>query len=325
MVLAVLIALLTPQSESRDALEAKIRTIAESAGGTVGVSILHVESGRSASVRGRDHLPMASVFKLPIAFELLRRVDRGALRLDQRIVLSPADMRPGHSPIAERAPAAGITLSIGELLEAMVVDGDNTAADKLLSLCGGPEVVTAQLEEAGLGDIRVDRSEAQLAFDTFGVATPPPPATWSPKTLEAAFAAVPEPQRREAFQRFLSDPRDTATPDALVLLLRDVQEGRRLSPESRARLLDLMLKTRTGPARIRGDLPPGTPVAHRTGTGGDVGRRNACTNDIGIVTLPANHGHLAIAVLIRGSDSDLAARERAIAKIARAAYDHWTR
>lgn len=320
----LLLALLASPAESRDALEARIRTIAASAGGTVGVSVLHIESGRGASVRGAEHLPMASVFKLPVAFELLRRVDRGVIRLDQRIALSLSDLRPGHSAIAERAPSAGITLSIGELLEAMVVDGDNAAADVLLRLAGGPEVVTAQLDEAGLGDIRVDRSEAELAFDTFG-ATPPSRATWSPQTFEAAFAAVSKPQRGEAFEKFLEDPRDTATPDAVVLLLRDVEEGRRLSPESRRRLLELMSKTRSGAARIRGDLPPGTPVAHRTGTGGNFGNRNVCTNDVGIVTLPGNRGHLAIAVLIRGSDRELAAREKAIARIARAAYDHWAR
>ena len=149
--------------------------------------------------------------------------------------------------------------------------------------------MTAQLDEAGLSGIRVDRSEAELAFDTFG-ATPPPPGTWSPATLDAAFAAVPEAKRRAAFDRFLADPRDTATPDALVLLLRDAQEGRRLSPPSRSLLLELMGKSRTGPERIPGDLPPETPVAHRTGTGGEVGHRNICTNDVGIVTLPGTEG-----------------------------------
>src|SRR5262249_2849220 len=193
-----------------DALEARIRSIAADAGGTVGVSILHVESGRGASVQGALPLPMASVFKLPVAYELLRRVDRGVIRLDQRIAISAGDLRRGRSPIANRAPNGGITLTIGELLEAMLVDGDNTAADLLLPLAGGPEVVTAQLDEAGLPGIRVDRSEAQLAFDAWG-ATPPSRAEWSPKSVEAALAAVPEERRREAFDRFLSDPRDTAT------------------------------------------------------------------------------------------------------------------
>ena len=207
----------------------------------------------------------------------------------------------------------------------MLVDGDNTAADALLPLAGGPEVVTAQLDAVGLGDIRVDRSELELAFDATGVADPPSRSTRSLATTAKAIDAVPEPAHREAFDRFLADPRDTATPNALVQLLRQIAEGRRLTPESRDRLLALMTRTRTGPARLRGQLPAGTPVAHRTGSGADFGRANVCTNDVGIVTLPGDRGRLVIAVLIKGSDRSLAAREKAIAEIARAAYDYWMR
>ena len=233
-------------------------------------------------------------------------------------------MRPG-GPLSERAPNGGITLTFGELLEAMIVDGDNTAADVLLPLAGGPEVVTAQLEAVGLGDIRVDRSELELAFDVAGVATAPPRSTRSLAAIRAAIAAVPEAARREAFAKFLADPRDTATPNALVQLLRQVQEGRRLTPDSRERLLALMVRTRPGAGRLKGQLPADTPVAHRTGTGAELGAANVCTNDIGIVTLPGGRGRFAIAVLIKGSDRSLAAREKAIAAIARAAYDYWMR
>jgi beta-lactamase class A len=240
------------------------------------------------------------------------------------VALGPGDMR-FHSVIAEHASAGRATLSIGELLEAMIVDGDNTAADRLLTLAGGPEVITAQLEEAGFPDIRVDRGEAEIAFDFAGVSPPPPPATWSLTVMSKAIDGAPQDSRRAAYQRFLGDPRDTATPDAMVQLLRSVQEGRRLSPESRERLLTLMTKSRTGPQRLRGKLPAGIPVAHRTGTCGDFGSQNACTNDVGIVTLPGGGGHVLIAVFVKGSDRSLEARERAIAQIARAAYDHWAR
>jgi beta-lactamase class A len=323
-VLLLILALLAPPAHSREALEERFRTIAATAGGTVGVSVLHLESGRGASLHGNERFPMASVFKLAVAVELSARSDRGAVRLDQKIALAPADMR-GGTPLAEKAPNGGITLTVGELLEAMLVDSDNTAVDVLLPLAGGPEVITAQLDAAGLGDIRVDRSELELTFDALGVASPPPRSTRSLATIGKAIDSVPEPARREAFDRFLADPRDTATPNALVQLLRQIAEGRRLTPESRDRLLALMTRTRPGPARLKGQLPAGTPVAHRTGTGADSGRANICTNDVGIVTLPGGRGRLAIAVLIKGSDRSLAAREKAIAAIARAAYDYWMR
>ena len=311
---------------SREALEARFAAIAASAGGTVGISALHLESGKGASLHGHERFPMASVFKLPVAVEVLVRLDRGTLQTDQKIAIGPADLVPGGGrTIAQRAPAGGIALSIGDLLEAMLVESDNTAVDLLLPLVGGPSAVTAGLEETGLDDIRVDRGEAELLFDSYGVSPHPPHAQRTLDGIRRALEAVPAPERRAAFERVLADPRDTATPDALVQLLRQIWEGRRLQPGSREKLLALMERTTPGEKRLRGDLPPGTPVAHRTGTGVSNGGSNICTNDIGIVTLPHGRGHLAIAVLIKGSDRPAEAREKAIARIARAAWDYWTR
>ncbi|HKD17551.1 MAG TPA: class A beta-lactamase [Thermoanaerobaculia bacterium] len=320
--LLLLLALQAPPPTSRDALEARFRTIAASAGGEVGVSVLHLETGRGASLHGHERFPMASVFKLPLAVAFLARVDRGALRLEQTVALGPADMRP-TGPLSERAPNGGLTLSLKELLEAMLVESDNSAADVLLPLAGGPEVVTARLDEAGLGDIRVDRSEAELAFDSFGVSPYPPRAQWTLSAIRRAIEASPDSARREAVARFLADPRDTATPDALVQLLRQIDAGRGLSKESRALLLELMTRTRVGGKRIRAGVPPGAAVAHRTGTGADVAGVSIVTNDVGIVTLPQGRGRLAMAVMIKNSTKSLAEREAAIAEIARAACRYW--
>src|SRR5262249_4590960 len=203
------------------------------------------------------------------------------------VAMGPADVQPGGGrTIAERAPRGGISLPVGELLEAMLVESDNTAADLLLPLAGGPEAITAQLDETGLGEIRVDRSEAELAFDSYGVSPHPPRAEWTLEGIRSATRSVPEAERRVAAERFLADPRDTASPDALVQLLRQIQERRRLSPERQKLLLALLERTRSGEKRLRAGLPAGTPVAHRTGTGADVAGINIVTNDVGIVTLP---------------------------------------
>jgi beta-lactamase class A len=73
---------------------------------------------------------------------------------------------------------------------------------------------------------------------------------------------------------------------------------------------------------LKGLLPPGTVVAHKTGTDGTFGGLTRATNDIGIITLPDGR-HLAIAVFVRDSTADEATRERTIAAAARAAYDRW--
>jgi len=81
-----------------------------------------------------------------------------------------------------------------------------------------------------------------------------------------------------------------------------------------------MVESTPGAKHLKGLLPAGTVVAHKTGTSGTEKRITAATNDIGIITLPDGR-HLAIAVFLSESPADLATRERVIAEIAKAAYE----
>ena len=64
-------------------------------------------------------------------------------------------------------------------------------------------------------------------------------------------------------------------------------------------------------------------VAHKTGTTGTVLDFNGSTNDAGVILLPGGGGQLAIAVYVKGSTRNQAARELVIARIAKAAFDSW--
>lgn len=110
--------------------------------------------------------------------------------------------------------------------------------------------------------------------------------------------------------------RNWSTPDAMVQLLM------KLSPEHDALLLKWMTESTPGPKRIKGLLPAGTMVAHKTGTSGTDSGITRATNDVGLVTLPDGR-HLAIAVFVSDSPADEATREMVIAKIARAAWDQF--
>ena len=94
-----------------------------------------------------------------------------------------------------------------------------------------------------------------------------------------------------------------------------------LSDESRRFLWETMVKTTTGPNRIRGLLPAGTVVANKTGTSGhnDDGI-SAATNDIGVVTLPDGR-EIIIAVFVTESREPHEVNERIIAEVTRAAWD----
>lgn len=302
-------------------LRREIARIAAESGGTVGVAAVHLESGERVSLNGGERFPMQSVYKLPIALLVLRRVDEGRLRLDQRVPIRPADLRPNHSPIAERHPQGAVELTVRELLRWMASESDNTASDLLLRLSGGPAAVTANLRAHGIAGVRVDRSEGRIGLELHGV-------PWTPErerraVYDSLVARQPQAAVRQAVERYLVDPQDTATPDGMADLLVALHRGRFLRPASRALLLRLLTDTRTGPNRIRGMLPQGTAVAHKTGTSGTFGGMTPVVNDVGIVTLP-DGGHVALAVYVKRFTRGTAAGERAIARVALAVYDHWS-
>jgi beta-lactamase class A len=309
----------TPSSSANDPalqrLEREMARLAKVAGGRVGATAIHLETGRRVSLDGAERFPMASTFKVPIAVELLTRVDAGQLTLDQMIDIKQSDLHPGSGTLADLFNKPGLALSVRNLLELMLLISDNSATDVALRLAGGAPAVTARMQNLGIDGISVNRSTAQLIADWVGVKQLPPQEQWTPGRFQAAFAAVTPEEQRAAAQRFDQDPRDTSTPDAMAALLQRIYRKDLLKTESAELLLDIMRRCHTGEARLRGILPEGTVVAHKTGTIGGT------TNDVGIITLPDGAGHIAIAVFVKASAKEVPARERAIAEIARAVHD----
>ncbi len=266
-------------------LQAQIVGIAQAAHGPVGAAVLLVESGAVVSLHGEQHFPMQSVYKLPIGMAVLHQVDLGTLRLNQPVQIRPSDLVPPSrgSPIRDKYPH-GTVMTVSELLEAMMNVSDGTASDVLLTLVGGPERVTAYVRGLGVRGVVVATSERAMAQS-----------------------------EQVQYQNW-------ATPDAMASLLCALQQGRGLSASSRRRLLGLMIGGTTGPHRIKGLLPPGTVVAHKTGSSGAVHGLTRATNDAGLVTLPDGR-HLALVVFVSDTKADTATQEAVIAKIARAAWD----
>jgi len=294
-------------------LEREIARLASPAGGIVGVSAVHVESGRRLSVNGDERFPMASVYKVPIAIQLLARVDQGEVKLDQTVELKPSDIRP-NGIIRSLLSKPGLTLSVRNLLELTLLVGDNSAADLLLRLAGGPQAVTARMKAFGVNGIDVSRPVINLLADSVGIQLPPE-REWTPELLDKLYEATTPETRKEAAVKWNADPRDTSTPDAMAALLVRIHRKDLLKRESAELLLDGLLRNQDGDARLKGMLAPGTVVAHKMGSIG------GSTNDVGLITLPDTAGHIAIAVFVKSSDKDEVERERAIAQIARAVYD----
>lgn len=298
-------------------LEREFQRLAPLSGGTMGIAALHLESGRGAWLNADDAFPMASTYKIPIAVHLLRLVEEGKLSLEQRVDIGVEEYSPGSGMLAKLLDDPGLSVSIKNLLEIMLLISDNTATDRLLETVGGGGAVTARMQALGVGAIRVDRPTIRLIGDWLGVADMPSASgrTWD--DYEALASVRSEADRQQAALAFETDPRDTATPRAMANLLAMIWRGNALNPASTALLLDIMERCETGEARLKGMLPAGTVVAHKTGT---IGRT---ANDVGIITLPHDAGHVIVAAFVKESNLDDAERDRAIAEVARAAHDYF--
>ena len=299
-------------------LESEMLRLSVIARGKVGVGLIHVESGRELFINRDVAFPMASTFKVPVAVQFLTKVDIGAASLDSMVTLTPGDLHPGSGTLSNLFDDPGVSLSYRNLIELMLLISDNTATDIMLKAAGGAGAVNARLAAIGVRGISVDRPTIHLIADAIGVKNLGPESEWSNKKFGAMARAVSEADQKLAAAAFYRDMRDTSTPEGMARLLRKIWQREALSESSSALLLDIMLRCQTGESRIKGLLPPGTAVMHKTGSLG-IG----VTDDVGIITLPDGAGHLILTVFVKEAAADVAAQERTIAQIARAAYDYF--
>ena len=270
-------------------LQEQIQQIASAAKGKVGVAAVVLETEKAVSLNPHDRFPMQSVYKLPISMAVMQQVDAGKLKLDDKVQVAKSDfVRLGqHSTIRDKYPK-GVELSVGDLVRFAIWDSDGTASDVLLRVAGGAEVVQAYLNDLKVDGMVVANTEKEIGRD------------WQTQ-----------------YQNW-------ATPEAAVTLLRALHERRGLSEQSQALLQKHLIESRPGAQRLKGLLPAGTVVAHKTGTSGAQNGISAATNDIGIITLP-NGKHLAIAVFVSDSAADGTTREAVIARIAEVVFRDFER
>ncbi len=302
--------------DAQQTVVAEINRHAEAQGVSVGVSAMHLPSGRRVQVNADQTFPLASTYKVPMAAYALHLVSAGELELEQLVEVEPEDLVVSSS-ITRLFPHPGIQLSLLNLMEATLIQSDNTATDVLLRTIGGGAAVTAWLEASGIDDMRVDRNTADLIRDYMEMPR-------SDSSMAAQYEATDFDDLEEAdwisfYDALLADPRDQGTPDAMVTLLAGLWQDAYLEAEHGETLREMMARCLTGRARLSGRMPDQQlPLAHKTGTlGGTV-------NDVGVITLPDDRGSVVMAVYTRGTSTfDAEAGERTIAEVSRTLYDYF--
>lgn len=205
-----------------------------SVGGRLGVCAIDTASGRVIEHRADERFPFCSTFKAMLSAAVLAQsVERPAL-LQQRVTYTRADL-VNYSPVSEKHVGEGMT--VAALCEAAIQYSDNSAANLLMKLLGGPSAVTAYARSIGDDTFRLDRWETELN------------------------TALP------------GDLRDTTTPAAMAASMRVLMVGDALPTAQRAQLVAWMRGNKVGDKRLRAGVPAGWTVGDKTGTG-DYGTTN---------------------------------------------------
>jgi beta-lactamase class A len=281
---SLLFALFVTPAIAQQPLQQQIRNIAADAHGKVSVSCSLPGTSVNCDLDPTAHAPMQSVFKMPLVLKILDQVEQGKFTLDQQIPFRESDLilpKP-HSPLQDKYPQAGVDVPLRELMRLTVALSDNTAADMLLRLAGGPQVVEDYVASLGVTGFHLQDGERAL------------------------------------HQQHDLQYRNWFEPQGAVQLLRRIDDRSPLTAEHTTLLLE-WISSPTG--RLEANLPEGTKVFHKSGSSDVDNGIAGATNDIGLITLP-DRRRLAIAVFVTDATANDATRLKVIARIGKCVYDY---
>ena len=158
---------------------------------------------------------MCSTFKSLLVAHVLSLADAGRVSLDTRVPIAGKDLL-SYAPVARRH--VGKDLTVRDLCRGTLTTSDNTAANLLLEVVGGPSALTAFLRGQGDSITRNDRNEPDVNLFVKG------------------------------------DPRDTTSPAAMATSLARFAVGNGLQPASRQQFADWLIDNQTGDACLRAGL-----------------------------------------------------------------------
>lgn len=301
-------------------LVSEVNRIAAGFDGKFGIAVRAVDEGWTVTSPGaRQRLPQQSVSKLWVAITVMDMIDQGRAHLEDPVLVRPTDLTLFHQPIAMLVKGEGFHTSVGDLLTRALTHSDNTANDRLVTFVGGPSAVRSMIERKQLGDIRFGPGERLLQSHTAGLEWQPAFAIGN--AFNMARARLSPTARAAALDRYVADPPDGAAPLAIADAIARLARGEVLSPGSTRFLLDTMGRSVTGRSRLRAAVPAGWTIQHKTGTGQDLGGRNAGFNDVGLLTAPDGRRY-AVAVMIGDTRSPIGERQRLIQSVAAAVANY---
>ncbi|MAM40077.1 MAG: serine hydrolase [Erythrobacter sp.] len=293
-------------TEAQVALQQQLRDLGETFNGDVGIAVTQADTLATMSYSGKKRFPQQSVSKLWVSLTALDLRDEGALDLSEPVRLRAEDLTVFHQPLRNIVRARGsFTTDYADLINRAITQSDNTANDRLLRRVGGPSAVEGFLRRNQISGVQFGTDERTKQSSIAGL-------KWKQAySVDNAFYEardlVSEEDRRNAFEAYLADPIDGASPVGITKALARLARGDLLSENSTDLIVSTMQRTRSGPRRLKGGVPAGWTIAHKTGTGQFFDGVQSGYNDIGILTAPDGTNY-TMAVMIGSTRASYAAR-----------------
>jgi beta-lactamase class A len=285
----LLLALLASSPTAPSLPEILQQRISQVKGASVALAYQDLGDSRDTVFLGAD-VPFhaASTMKVPVMVEFFRQVDAGTLSVDQPVLLtnrfaSIVDGSPYTLDAKEDEDAAlyaqlGQPVPAGELLKRMITRSSNLATNTLLTQVDARRV-TRTLRALGARGMTVLRG------------------------VEDA----------KAYAKGLNN---TTTARALATLLAALEQGKAASPRSTQAMREILLAQELN-TLIPAGLPPGTPVAHKTG------QITGVLHDAALVYPPGRAPYVLVVLTRNIPEAPVA--EALIADLARRVHAHAVR
>jgi beta-lactamase class A len=262
--------------------------IAQASGAVVGVYYKSLGSGELVTLAADSSFHAASTMKVPVMIEFFRQVERKGLAEQQPVLLinqfasivdgSPFSVAPVDDSDSTMYLRVGQRVPARELVERMIIRSSNLATNAVIALVGARQT-DSTAHALGARTIRVLR----------GV------------------------EDGKAFQQGLNN---TTTARDLGVLLEAIEKRSAASPRSCNAMLDILSRQEFN-GEIPAGLPPGTRVAHKTGS------ITGVLHDAALV-YPSGKSPYVLVVLTRNISNDRVARAL-IVDLSRLVYEHVTR
>ncbi len=225
---------LTPEDSLPPRIESRIAPVP---GARVAVVLHDLHDRFQLGIAADSSFHAASTMKVPVMIELFRQVDAGHLSLDQSLLVvnsfgsivdgSNYTLDAGDDSDSSLYPMVGKRVPVRDLIEHMITRSSNLATNALIPVAGAANA-NATAHALGATHMRVLR----------GV---------------------------EDGKAFALGMNNTTTANDLAALLLAIERGTAASPKSCAEMRAILLREIYS-GDIPAGLPPGTPVAQKTGS-----------------------------------------------------------